>query len=169
MKNLWNPWRLEYVKNPDKQKFEGDCVFCHLRDSEVNYESLVLYKDADLYAVLNRYPYSNGHMMVIPCKHEGKLNRLEGALAQKMMVWAQKITSVLESQYSAQGFNLGFNIGDAAGAGIAPHLHMHIVPRWQGDTNFMPVISEVKCIPDHLKNAYDQLKEPVSKILGKSS
>ena len=164
MKHLWSPWRLEYVQSPEKKKTKaGGCIFCSLLEEEDSFENLILYRDKDLYIILNRYPYNNGHLMIIPCRHVGHLKDLKADEIQKLMLWTQACLVVLESEFSAQGFNVGMNVGEAAGAGIAPHLHQHIVPRWAGDTNFMPVLGEIKCIPDHLKAAYDRLKEPVIK------
>lgn len=164
MDQLWSPWRLEYVRDPKKRN-EKECLFCRLARAELNPESLVLYRDADVFVVLNKFPYNNGHLMVVPTSHHAQLYALSPKVLHKMASWATACTTVLEKEINAQGFNVGFNLGDAAGAGIGAHLHQHIVPRWSGDTNFMPVLAEVKCIPDHLTSTYERLREPMIQAL----
>jgi len=169
MKNLWSPWRLEYVQDPKKKSPEGGCIFCELSGADLNEKSLVLFRDNEAFVVMNRFPYSNGHLLLIPNQHVKKYTDLTPNLVQKLSLWQQKCVQVLENEFSAQGFNVGANLGEAAGAGIAGHLHFHVVPRWNGDTNFMPVIGELKSIPDHLEYAYSRLQKPLQNILGESS
>ncbi len=152
---LWAPWRMEFILSE-----KGDeCIFCtkpkekdHLRDN------LVLGTGQHAYVILNRYPYNNGHLMVIPYRHTVQLSDLSDEEALELHQLISKSVTVLSSQCQPDGFNLGVNLGRAAGAGIDRHLHYHVVPRWTGDTNFMPVLAETNSMPEHLLVTYDRLR-----------
>ncbi len=155
MKRLWAPWRLEYIQKPD----ECGCIFCVDLDSESDREKLIVARGAHCYVMMNRYPYANGHLMISPYRHVSNPSDFvthEILEIHQLMVNSQK---VLIDVCSAQGFNVGWNIGASAGAGIASHAHMHVVPRWTGDSNFMPVLSETRVIPEHIESAYLLLVE----------
>lgn len=153
MKHLWAPWRLAYVAGP---KVEG-CVFCEALASGDDRATLVLHR-ADLgFLILNRFPYNSGHLMVVPNRHVARLDGLSPQEHEALMRLAALAVRVLERASGPEGFNIGMNLGRAAGAGIDDHLHIHVVPRWVGDTNFMPVIGDVKVMPEHLANTYDRL------------
>ena len=156
-KQLWAPWRMEFLKSP-RDKTTG-CVFClavqHTRDNDK--EKLILFRDKTSFVILNKYPYSNGHLMVIPNRHTADFLSLNEEENHEMAMLTQHCVRTLGEVYRAAGFNLGMNLGQAGGAGIKEHLHQHIVPRWPGDTNFMPVIAEIKTMPQHLASTYDQL------------
>ncbi|MCM2357300.1 MAG: HIT domain-containing protein [Geobacteraceae bacterium] len=153
MKRLWAPWRMEYIRN---NKSAG-CIFClgeqHDRDSE----NLVLYRTSLSFVMLNRYPYSNGHLLVAPCRHISDLNGLSGEEMNDLFGLVRLATNVLGATASPQGFNIGINLGKAAGAGVEEHLHVHIVPRWHGDTNFMSVVADLRVMPENLQASYDAL------------
>jgi ATP adenylyltransferase len=155
-KNLWAPWRLEYIKQAGEQ---SGCVFCDEAAGAIAAEDslLVILGDAAL-ALLNKYPYSSGHLMVAPRRHVGELGELTEDEALEIHRFAVAAIDVLNRTYGPGGFNLGWNLGHTAGAGIADHVHQHVVPRWSGDTNFMPVLADVKVIPEHLLETRDVLR-----------
>ena len=154
MERLWAPWRLEYILGDDNDR----CIFCLEESREEDEVRLVLKRSEFAYVIMNRFPYSNGHLMVAPYRHLSRHSELsdnEVMDIHRLMVCCEE---VLADCCSAQGFNVGWNVGEAAGAGIADHLHLHVVPRWQGDTNFMPIFADVRVIPQHLEQTYRQLK-----------
>lgn len=154
MKYLWAPWRMEYIL---KEKNEG-CIFCEIPKENQDKENYVLYRGKFCFVILNTYPYNNGHIMIAPYAHIKNLEELNRDTINELMSLCQKSISVLKKKINPQGFNIGANIGKVGGAGILEHVHLHIVPRWQGDTNFMPVISDTKIMPQYLSETYDLLK-----------
>ncbi len=146
MKQLWAPWRLEYVAAADEQ--EG-CVFC-LAESGDDEERLVVHRGERAFVLLNKFPYASGHLMVAPKRHLGDLGELDDGEALEIHRLAVQGLAALAETFSPQGYNLGWNLGRIAGAGIVDHVHMHVVPRWAGDTNFMPVLADVKVLPEAL-------------------
>ena len=156
-KPLWAPWRLEYIKQADE--LEG-CVFCAEAAAELaDDESLLVRRGEAAIAILNKYPYSSGHLMVAPIRHVGLLAELTDEEALEMHQLSVTGVDALERTYGPDGFNLGWNLGRVAGAGIADHVHLHVVPRWSGDTNFMPILADVKILPEHLLATRDRLRE----------
>jgi ATP adenylyltransferase len=156
-KPLWAPWRLEYITQADEQ--EG-CVFClESADELAAAESLRIHDGDTAIALLNKYPYSPGHLMVAPRRHAGGLAELTDDEALEIHRVAVAAVDALIRAYGPGGFNLGWNLGRIAGAGIADHVHLHVVPRWAGDTNFMPVLADIKVIPEHLLETRDRLRE----------
>jgi len=154
---LWAPWRLEYIAQADEQ--EG-CVFCtEAAGALPSHESLRVHNGSSAIALLNKFPYSSGHLMVAPRRHLGALGDLTDDEAIEIHRLAVAAVDVLMRVYGPGGFNLGWNLGRVAGAGIADHIHLHVVPRWAGDTNFMPVLADVKVIPEHLLETRDRLRE----------
>ena len=150
---IWAPWRLEYVKDASKD-IEEECVFCAkpaLGDDE---SALILHRGKTCFAILNLYPYTNGHLMITPFEHVGRIQDLPAETIAEMMAMAQQAMNRLEDVYRPHGFNVGFNQGRSAGAGVEHHIHMHIVPRWGGDTNFMPVIADHRVMPQSLEDSY---------------
>jgi len=154
---IWAPWRLAYVKDAAKDK-EDECVFCAkpaLGDDEA---SLIIHRGERAFVILNLFPYTNGHLMVAPYEHIGRIQELSGETVAEMIGLAQRAMSRLEEVYEPHGFNVGFNQGRVAGAGVEHHIHMHVVPRWGGDTNFMPVIADTRVMPQTLEQSYEALK-----------
>ncbi|HPO54370.1 MAG TPA: HIT domain-containing protein [Ignavibacteriaceae bacterium] len=151
MKKLWSPWRSQYIDSfHDKQEKSG-CIFCKAKDDEAGNEGSLLLKKCELsFAVLNLFPYNNGHLMVVPYRHLNNITLLTPEENSEIMKEIQFWTSRLEVVFNPDGFNIGANLGKASGAGIDDHIHFHIVPRWNGDTNFMPVLGEVKVISQDL-------------------
>jgi ATP adenylyltransferase len=150
---LWAPWRLEYVSHANEQ--EG-CIFCAARDGD-DAEKLVVARGERAFALLNRFPYASGHLMVAPVRHLASLGDLGDEEALEVHRLAGAAVRALEDTYSPEGFNLGWNLGRVAGAGIVGHVHLHVVPRWAGDTNFMPVLADVKVLPEHLEHTRERL------------
>ena len=157
MQPIWAPWRMEYLlKDKDKKDAQG-CVFCVGDDTSGDAKRQILYRGEHGFIVMNRYPYSNGHLLILPFRHLCDLSDLSVAEGMELFQLLTLAKEVMQEKLSCQGFNLGMNLGSAAGAGIPGHLHWHVVPRWQGDTNFMPVVGELKVIPQHLHRTYDIL------------
>jgi ATP adenylyltransferase len=154
MQPLWAPWRIAYVGAP---KPPG-CLFCNVPHDPDPRSSLVLSVTPTTLVMLNRFPYGNGHVMVAPRAHTADLDGLTAAQSSDVTEAVRLAVRVLQRVFSPEGMNIGMNLGPAAGAGIADHLHWHIVPRWVGDTNFMPLIGEVRVIPEHLHATYDRLR-----------
>ena len=146
MERLWAPWRLEYIQTADEQ--EG-CVFCLARDGD-DAEGLVVHRGERAFVVLNKYPYASGHLMVAPYRHEAEFGELDADEVLDVHRLAAAGLAAMAETMRPQGFNLGWNLGRIAGAGVVDHVHLHVVPRWAGDTNFMPVLADVKVIPEHL-------------------
>lgn len=158
MERLWAPWRLEYVQAARS----SNCIFC-LGDEAEDAERLVLLRGRHCFIIMNRFPYSNGHLMIAPMRHiadPGQLDSQEALELHRMTVYCRDI---LLKTCRAQGFNVGMNLGEVAGAGVVDHLHQHIVPRWGGDTNFMPVFADVRVIPQHLEATWHQLREAMAR------
>ncbi len=137
--HLWSPWRMDYIKRP-KEKGSG-CILCGYKTKNDN---LVIHRTEELFIVMNLYPYNNGHVMICPMKHVSNFSKLDENFRLEMITYISLLTEFMKKEMGAQGFNIGANIGEAAGAGIDDHFHMHIVPRWSGDTNFMPIIGNTK-------------------------
>ena len=156
-KPLWAPWRLEYIQQADELP---GCVFCAEAAGELpENESLTVHRGEVALAILNKYPYSSGHLLAAPLRHVGSLAELTEEEALALHRLAVSGTEALGQVYDPDGFNLGWNLGRVAGAGIADHVHVHVVPRWAGDTNFMPVLADVKVIPEHLLETRNRLRE----------
>ena len=157
IESLWAPWRLDYVK-ADKPKDE--CVFCvaATRDPKLDREHGVIGYGEHSYVLLNRYPYSNGHLLVVPYEHCADLDLLSPEAQADLHVMLMQAVRTIKLAYGCPAMNIGMNMGAAAGAGIASHLHYHVVPRWPGDTNFMPVVAGAKVIPESLEVVFDRLK-----------
>ena len=155
MDRLWNPWRYQYVtkENPP----EG-CIFCELPKEPNDETTLIVHRARFNYIILNRYPYTTGHLMVVPFHHTDSLQGIDDATAQELFALVRTADQKLREVYRPKGMNLGMNLGEAAGAGIAEHIHMHVLPRWIGDANFMTVIGETRILPEELSETYRKLK-----------
>src|SRR5246127_3536950 len=164
MDYLWTPWRYAYVTNAEKV---SGCIFCDLPKSGDDAKVHIVHRGTNCYIVLNTYPYTSGHVMIVPFAHVDELHKLSEAAAQEMMALSQKTEGVLRQIYSPDGINLGMNIGRAAGAGVAGHIHMHILPRWVGDTNFMTVAGETRVLPESLEETYERIKGAMNGVRSK--
>jgi ATP adenylyltransferase len=152
---IWAPWRLRYVKNAKKS---DECVFCAKPDAGDDRANLIVHRGERCFVILNLFPYTNGHLMVTPYDHVARLQELPAETTAEMMALAQRSMARLEEVYEPHGFNVGLNQGRVAGAGVEHHIHLHVVPRWGGDTNFMPVIADTRVMPQTLDQSYDSLK-----------
>jgi ATP adenylyltransferase len=152
---IWSPWRMKYIEN---SKNEGECVFCTALSQEDGPENLIVVRGHKAFVILNRYPYTSGHLMVVPYIHCSVLEGLDAGTRAEIMELTNQATQVLGAVYHPQGFNLGMNIGEIAGAGIAEHIHLHVVPRWGGDTNFMSSLAETRVLPESLEDTYSRVR-----------
>ncbi len=153
MERLWAPWRMEYIAN---DKTDG-CIFCVSPETENDQEKLILYRSESSIVMLNRYPYTNGHLMIAPCRHTADMNELSEAEMLDLFTALRLCRNALQKIAAPEGFNIGINLGKAAGAGVAEHMHIHIVPRWNGDSNFMTVVGDVRVMPENLRSTYEKL------------
>ena len=154
MEYITAPWREEYVKSVFKMK---GCIFCHALKQEKDKECFVLYRGNHNFILLNKYPYTPGHLMIAPYKHLDSIELAEKKSSEEIMGLLKKCLGILREQYKPHGFNTGMNIGHSAGAGVADHYHLHIIPRWIGDSNFMPLVGKTKVVLRDLHSTYDQL------------
>jgi len=154
MERLWAPWRMEYILS-DKS---GGCFICDAAESDDDRATLVLARGRKAFGLLNRYPYNNGHLMVCPYRHLGAIEELDSGELGEIMGMLVDLKCLLDGVMHPDGYNVGINLGAAAGAGVEEHLHVHLVPRWKSDTNFIPVLADTKVIPQHLDELWEQLK-----------
>jgi ATP adenylyltransferase len=154
---IWAPWRLEYVKDASKDN-EEECIFCAALEADDDAENLIVHRDERCFVILNKFPYTNGHLMVAPYEHLATLQELDPETLTEMMALAQRGISALDDQYSPHGYNVGCNQGRVAGAGVEHHIHLHVVPRWGGDTNFMPVLGDTRVMNQTLEQSYEALR-----------
>jgi ATP adenylyltransferase len=155
-KPLWAPWRLEYIQTADDQV---GCLFCFAVESDDDEAALVVHRGRQALVLVNKYPYASGHLMVAPVRHVGEFAELTDEEALELHRLAGQGMGALAQIYEPQGFNVGWNLGRIAGAGVVDHVHVHVVPRWAGDTNFMPVLADVKVIPEHVAETRRRLAE----------
>lgn len=188
MDRLWTPWRYSYVTEHKDGPRRGvpealaawpddcGCVFCNMISAldwalahgmdqlEAERAIFLLERGPSCFVILNGYPYNNGHLMVVPYRHEASLAALPEAIAQEMMRFARRAETALRSVYKPHGLNMGLNLGEAAGAGVAEHLHLHALPRWNGDTNFMTVVAETRVLPEMLAQSWEQLRAALQNV-----
>ncbi len=153
MKVLWAPWRMEYIVNHEK---DSDCIFCPSSRNEIK-DRHILYWGEHTLVMMNKYPYNNGHLLVAPVRHVPDLEPLTHRELSSLLAMVRRSVANLKQVINPEGFNVGLNLGKVAGAGVADHLHFHIVPRWNGDTNFMSVVGDLRVIPEHLDQTYERL------------
>lgn len=159
MERLWAPWRFEYITSA-RAGADG-CIFVELPAQQDDRKNLILFRGKTAFVIMNAFPYNNGHLMVAPYKHTSEMNDLDDEELLEIQTLIRDCIRWLRKAYKPEGFNIGANLGRAAGAGIEGHLHWHVVPRWAGDTNFMPVVGEVRVLPQSLEESYDTLKEVI--------
>lgn len=161
MRTLWAPWRMEYILS-DKS---GGCIFCEKVEEDRDEENLILYWGRYHFIIMNAYPYNNGHLMVVPRRHTSNLSGWSAEERTEFLELADLGVEILRRTMNPEGFNIGINMGECAGAGIASHIHLHIVPRWSGDCNFMPVFAETRVVPEHIQATYEKLRKALDGIL----
>lgn len=159
MDYLFTPWRYAYIVQADKT---SDCVFCQQARREDDAKALIVHRGQYCFVILNAFPYTSGHVMIAPYEHTDQLQNLSPPAAQEMMTLTQRLEGILRELYKPDGLNLGMNLGKAAGAGIAGHIHMHILPRWIADANFVSIIGETRVIPENLETTFQRIKNKFS-------
>jgi ATP adenylyltransferase len=155
MKFVWSPWRMKYIRDHNTPK---GCIFCNAMKMDDGAENLIVTRSKLAFVILNRYPYTSGHVMVVPYLHVGTLAELDKGTLGEMTELIQQAIKTITKVYEPEGFNIGANLGAVAGAGVADHLHVHIVPRWAGDTNFMTSVADVRVLPEDLSETLERLK-----------
>jgi ATP adenylyltransferase len=163
MDHIWAPWRIEYIERP---KNDG-CIFCEKLRAGADRENLILHRGRHVFLVLNLYPYNPGHVMVTPYLHTSRMGDLSTEAVVEMWELADRTMEAIREAMRPEGFNLGLNLGAVAGAGVRDHLHLHVVPRWQGDTNFMPVLAETNVMPEHLSRTWEKLDAALRRVLAR--
>jgi ATP adenylyltransferase len=156
MDYIWSPWRYRYVADAAKDE---RCVFCRALEANDDAKTLIVYRGEKNFIILNRYPYTSGHSMVVPYVHTADLAGTPPDVLAEMMVLAQRLQKAMEAAYHPEGYNLGINLGRSAGAGITGHLHLHVLPRWSGDSSFMTVVGETRVEPEELSTTYERMRK----------
>ena len=154
---IWAPWRLTYVKDASKDSTEG-CIFCTAPAENDDRRTLIVHRGERCFVILNKFPYTNGHLMVAPYEHLATFPELDSQTVAELMALVQRAMVVLDQAYGPNGYNAGLNQGRIAGAGFADHIHLHVVPRWAGDTNYMPVLADTRVMPQTLEESYEALR-----------
>ena len=160
METLYAPWRMTYIKR-DEVPNPDACIFCDKPREDNDASHYIVWRGKTCYAILNAFPYNNGHLMLVPYRHVSHITALTAEETTELFQAAAQMTQHLDTIYTPHGYNIGMNIGSAAGAGIAAHLHLHVVPRWNGDTNFMPVLAETKVLPEMLAQTVEKLTRAI--------
>jgi ATP adenylyltransferase len=158
MDYLWTPWRFQYMAQVTGGK-QPECIFCDAVKENRDAETLIVHRGKKAFVILNRFPYTSGHVMIVPYAHVAELNLCDGDALLEMLDLAKRVETAYQKNYKPDGMNLGMNLGRAAGAGVAGHLHLHMLPRWVGDSNFMTVTGETRVHPEELKTTYERLKK----------
>jgi ATP adenylyltransferase len=159
MDYLWTPWRYTYIAATTR---DTGCVFCNAAAAGDDKKNLIIFRGAKNFIILNAFPYTSGHVMIVPYAHVAELSAADPETLSEMMQLAQRVQLALESAYHPQGYNLGMNLGRAAGAGVVGHLHLHVLPRWAGDANFMTVVGETRVEPEDLSTTYEKLRKALA-------
>ena len=158
---LWSPWRYDYITGSGPARSSG-CVFCEILNGSASDEEKFILKRAEFnFVILNIYPYATGHLLIVPYAHIAKLNEVDKPTSDELMDITKSSQRALGEVYQPEGFNLGMNLGKSAGAGVAEHLHMHVLPRWPGDVNFMTSVAQTRTIPENLRTTYDKLRDKI--------
>jgi len=161
MDYIWTPWRYQYMKEVTGGK-QPECIFCDALARKNDAETLIVHRGAKSFVILNRFPYTSGHVMIVPYDHVAELHLCDAEALGEMMRLAQRLEKILSENYKSHGMNLGMNLGRAAGAGVVGHLHLHVLPRWMGDSNFMTVVGETRVHPEDLSTTYERLSKALA-------
>lgn len=161
MDHIWTPWRYQYMERVSLGK-QPDCFFCDAITRKDDENTLIAFRGAKTFVILNRFPYTSGHVMIVPYAHVAELGLCDSGMLDEMMTVAQRVEKAFNANYKPDGMNLGMNLGRAAGAGVVGHLHLHFLPRWFGDSNFMSVTGETRVHPEDLNVTYDRLREALA-------
>jgi ATP adenylyltransferase len=168
MDYLWTPWRFPYMAQVNEGQ-QPECIFCEALKRNEDEETLIVYRGKKAFVILNRFPYTSGHVMMVPYAHVAELNLSEPGALSEMMELAQRMERVFRQNYQPDGMNMGMNLGRAAGAGVTGHLHLHMLPRWIGDSNFMTVTGETRVHPEELRTTYQKIKKALEIKAGELS
>jgi ATP adenylyltransferase len=160
MEHIWSPWRYKYIASAGRE--EG-CVFCRIEREHRDIENYLVHRAELNFVILNLFPYTSGHLMIVPYHHQASLAALDQATTTEMIELAKRAQTALEAEYHPDGFNIGMNLGRSAGAGVADHLHLHVVPRWSGDANFVSIVGETRVLPEDLAATHQKLKKHFDK------
>lgn len=160
MRRLWTPWRMSYIKSAERM---SECFLCEAL-SKSDSEALIVHRSGRVFVILNAYPYNTGHVMVAPYRHVADLEGLDGEESVDLLETVKRSIRALKSEYTPQGFNVGINLGRVSGAGLESHVHVHIVPRWSGDTNFMPIVGGAKVLPEDLGTTWSRLRKAFESV-----
>jgi ATP adenylyltransferase len=161
MDYIWTPWRYQYMKQVESGN-QPECIFCDAVAHKDDHETLVVYRGKKIFVILNRFPYTSGHVMIVPYAHVGELGACEPEALNEMMRLAQRMESIFRASYKPDGMNIGMNLGRAGGAGVVGHLHLHVLPRWFGDSNFMTVVGESRVLPEDLTITYQRMRDALN-------
>jgi ATP adenylyltransferase len=161
MDYLWTPWRYQYIAQAAGGQ-SPECIFCDALARKNDAETLIVHRGKKVFVILNRFPYTSGHIMIVPYAHVAELSQCDAEALTEMMQFAQRVEAVYRKEYKPDGMNIGMNLGRAAGAGVAGHIHLHMLPRWIGDSNFMTVTGETRVHPEDLKTTYDRLSKALA-------
>lgn len=164
MKRLWSPWRSRYIDSFSEAGRSRKCIFCDVKNGRDDASRLIVWRGKECYIVMNLFPYNSGHLMVVPYRHRATLHDLDGDECLELMDGTKLAMKLLERVSHPDGFNVGANFGRSSGAGIEGHMHIHVVPRWQGDTNFLPVLADTKIISQDMQDTYKKLKDAMRRI-----
>jgi ATP adenylyltransferase len=162
MEHLWSPWRYRYIAAAEGEK---GCVFCRALSRGDDRASLIIHRARRNFVILNLFPYTSGHLMIVPYSHTASLKEVDEATTAEMMELAKQAQRAIEAEYRPDGFNIGLNLGRAAGAGVAEHIHLHVVPRWAGDANFVSVVGETRVLPEELETTFERLKKHFDRVV----
>jgi ATP adenylyltransferase len=161
MDYLWTPWRFQYMKQVESGQ-QPECIFCDAASRKDDAETLVAYRGSKVFVILNRFPYTSGHIMIVPYEHVADLESCDPQARAEMMTLTQRVETAFRASYRPDGMNLGMNLGRAGGAGVVGHLHLHVLPRWFGDSNFMTVTGETRVLPEDLRTTYERLHQSLA-------
>jgi ATP adenylyltransferase len=161
MDYLWTPWRFQYMKQVESGQ-QPECIFCDAASRKDDAETLVAYRGSKVFVILNRFPYTSGHIMIVPYEHVADLESCDPQALAEMMTLTQRVETAFRASYRPDGMNLGMNLGRAGGAGVVGHLHLHVLPRWFGDSNFMTVTGETRVLPEDLRTTYERLHQSLA-------
>jgi ATP adenylyltransferase len=161
MDYIWTPWRYQYMKEVTSGN-QPECIFCYALARKNDAETLIVRRGAKAFVILNRFPYTSGHVMIVPYAHVAELHLCDAEALGEMLRLAQQLETILRANYKSDGMNLGMNLGRAAGAGVVGHLHLHVLPRWMGDSNFMTVVGETRVHPEDLSTTYERLSKALA-------
>lgn len=161
MDHIWTPWRYKYMEQASSGK-QPDCIFCEAQARNDDAATLIVHRGKKAFVILNKFPYTSGHVMIVPYAHIGELHLCDAESLGEMMQLTQRLETVFRANYKPDGMNLGMNLGRAAGAGVVGHLHLHMLPRWMGDSNFLTVTGETRVHPEDLKTTYERLRKALA-------